>query len=238
MMRRLLRLFGRASPNRTEGSKAFVAGPLEEGKTVAVRPASSADEQPAHLSRQPIGRSTASKRLAWAERDQYRITRRGEQNSARTSEAGRDDPTRLVSYSLASAPSPSNSEEEARTRLVDTGSLGHDDPVAGWLVVIEGPGRGQSLEVGLGANSLGRAPGQKLCLDFGDTQISRERHAVLTYDPRSRRFILQNGEGRALTYVDDNLVIEPVDLKGGETITVGATQLRFVAFCGPEFGWS
>jgi hypothetical protein len=137
-------------------------------------------------------------------------------------------------------PSPSNrspAPSDDMTRLVGPAETESDDPVVGWLVVVQGPGRGRSLEIGAGANSIGRAPGQKLCLDFGDMRISRERHAVLVYDPRSRRFFLQNGEVRNLTYIGNEPVLAPVELAGGETITLGETQLQFVAFCGPQFGW-
>src|SRR5262249_1395015 len=108
----------------------------------------------------------------------------------------------------------------------------------GWLVVVQGPGRGRSLEIGIGANSIGRERNQKLCIDFGDQQIHREKHAVLVYDPRSQRFFVQSGDVRNLTYLVDNLVLTPTELKGGEVIVVGQTHLRFVPFCGPNFSWS
>ncbi len=135
-------------------------------------------------------------------------------------------------------PAPPPADE--MTRLVSPSqAAAHDvDPVVGWLVVIAGPGRGRAVEIGAGANPLGRALGQKLRLDFGDMQISRERHAVIIYDPRSGRFFLNNGEVRNLTYVGNEVVMAPVELTGGETIIVGATQLRFVRFCDDRFNWS
>jgi hypothetical protein len=113
-----------------------------------------------------------------------------------------------------------------------------DDPVVGWFVVVEGPGKGRSIEIGIGANSIGRDRSQKVCLSFGDDRVSRDRHATLVYDPLSRRYFLQSGEVRNLTYVGKDLVLGPVELKGGETVMVGDTQLRFVPLCGPNFGWS
>ncbi len=133
---------------------------------------------------------------------------------------------------------PASGPNDDMTRLVTSSHGALHDPVVGWLVVIAGPGRGRSVEIGAGANSIGRAPGQKLCLDFGDPQISRERHAVVIYDPRSQRFFLNNGEVRNLTYVDNEVVLAPVELGGGETIMVGNTQLRFVRFCDDNFSWS
>lgn len=114
-----------------------------------------------------------------------------------------------------------------------------DDPVVGWLVVVEGPGQGRSLELGMGTNSIGRNSTQKIALDFGDDEIHRERHAQIIFDPRSKRFYLQgSADARNLTYIGNDLVLTPTELKGGETIIVGRTQLRFIPLCGPHFSWS
>ncbi len=145
-------------------------------------------------------------------------------------------PSRRPDSAIERPPAPEPSDD--MTRLVTPSHGAVHDPVVGWLVVIAGPGRGRSLEIGAGANPIGRAPGQKLCLDFGDPQISRERHAVVIYDARSQRFFLNNGEVRNLTYVDNEVVLAPVELGGGETIMVGQTQLRFVRFCDDNFSWS
>jgi hypothetical protein len=156
-----------------------------------------------------------------------------------------DDPIISRRPSSATRPaSPVAADEESEpaddtTRLVGSqAGEQEDDPVVGWLVVLKGPGRGRSLEIGSGANPIGRAPGQKLCLNFGDPQISRERHAIVVYDPVSRRFFLQAGAGRNLTYLGDQLVLEPKEMNPGDTITVGDTVLHFVPYCGADFGWS
>ena len=113
------------------------------------------------------------------------------------------------------------------------------DPAVGWLVIVEGPGKGRSLELGMGANAIGRNATQKIALDFGDHEIHREKHALLIFDPRSKRFFLQgSADARNLTYIGDDLVLVPVELKGGETILVGRTHLRFIPLCGPDFSWS
>ncbi|MEQ8695239.1 MAG: FHA domain-containing protein [Bauldia litoralis] len=134
---------------------------------------------------------------------------------------------------------PQRSEPEdpgsATVEMQEDGTV--SDPVVGWLVVIEGPGRGSALPIGYGNNRLGRAPGEQICLDYGDEQISRENHAVVTYDGRHRKFYVQQGGGRNLTHVDDELVMVPVEVKGGETISLGRTKLRFVPFCGADFDW-
>lgn len=112
------------------------------------------------------------------------------------------------------------------------------DPVVGWLVVVAGPGQGQTLKLGHGMNSMGRAEGQRCRLDFGDTEISRNSHATLTYDPRGRKFYLMHGGGQNLTYLAETPVLAPTLLTGGELISMGKTTLKFVALCGPDFDWS
>lgn len=112
------------------------------------------------------------------------------------------------------------------------------DPIVGWLVVVAGPGRGNILKLGHGMNSIGRAEGQRCCIDFGDTEISRKTHATVTYDPRGRNFYLMHGGGQNLTYMGNAPVLQPVMLKGGELISMGRTTLKFVPLCGPDFDWS
>lgn len=162
----------------------------------------------------------------------------------RTRVAGRHHPPEPAPHH-AEPPPPEYFQDE-RTRLfkgasneaVEKATRLSDDPVVGWLVVVGGPGKGRSIEIGSGANSIGRSPGQQIRLDFGDDLISRERHAVLIFDPRTSRFFLERGDGRNLTYVGEEPVLTPVALSGGETIVIGKTQCRFVPLCGEHFSWA
>lgn len=112
-----------------------------------------------------------------------------------------------------------------------------EDPVVGWLVVVDGPGRGNALKLGYGTNSIGRSPEERVPLPFGDTRISRTGHAVVTYDPRGRKYYVQHGGGRNLTYLDDEPVLSPTELPDRSRIVIGGTTLCFVAFCGAAFDW-
>ena len=111
------------------------------------------------------------------------------------------------------------------------------DPVVGWLVIVEGPGKGRSLTLGYGMNDIGRSAEARVPLDYGDAEIARSQHALVTFDPRSLKFFVQHGGGKNLTYVGDNPVLVPQELRGGEEIALGRTRLRFVALCGPDFDW-
>ena len=112
-----------------------------------------------------------------------------------------------------------------------------DFPVVGWLVIVDGPGKGRAREIVSGRNAVGRGADNDISLDFGDSQISRVKHAVISYDPRGRRFYIQHGEGANLTYLGDQPVLSPCELEAFSPITLGDTVLRFVPFCGSDFDW-
>ena len=121
------------------------------------------------------------------------------------------------------------------------GSLAVDnfvvEPVVGWLVVIDGPGKGNFVKLGFGMNAIGRSPESRVSIDFGDDQISRENHALLTYDTKNKKFYIQHGGGSNLTYLGTAPVLQPYELKGNEVISIGNTKLYFVALCGENFNW-
>ena len=105
-----------------------------------------------------------TKRTAAANRPRPPAPQGGEQPA----DAGRlDAPTQRMGEKRA----PANVGEEERTRLVGgrrrqedeerrqeraEEDRGMDDPVVGWLVVVEGPGKGRAVQLGYGSNSLGR----------------------------------------------------------------------------------
>jgi len=111
------------------------------------------------------------------------------------------------------------------------------DPVVGWLIVVEGPGRGVSLPIYEGMNSVGREAGQRITIDFGDGQISREGHFFVTYEPKKRNFYINHGAKSNLLYRNDEVVLGPELLGKGDTIKVGSTKLMFVPLCGADFTW-
>lgn len=111
------------------------------------------------------------------------------------------------------------------------------DPVAGWFVVVKGPGRGGFRPIFVGMNSIGRDPGQRVSLAFGDEAISREEHAFVTYDEESRRFYIQHGGKANLIRIGAQPVLVPTELKANDRIRIGKTTLRFVPCCGAEFTW-
>jgi hypothetical protein len=129
-----------------------------------------------------------------------------------------------------------NASGQARTQYIRPEGL-EADPVAGWVVVIDGPGRGGFRPVFVGMNSVGRDANQRVSLSFGDESISREAHAFITYDEEQRSFYLQHGGKPNIIRLGGKPVLTPMELKANDTIRIGKTTLRFVPCCGPHFSW-
>jgi hypothetical protein len=110
------------------------------------------------------------------------------------------------------------------------------DPVVGWLICIEGPDRGRDYRLHSEKNFVGRSEKMDICIR-GDDTISRENHAILSFNPRNVSFKLQPGEGRGLVYLNDDDIDVPTILKAYDLIELGQTKLLFIPFCGEKFQW-
>ena len=146
-------------------------------------------------------------------------------------EAAPEDRTRIYRPGAGKRQQPDDSAAPPQADAMD-------DPPVGWLVVIQGPGQGKAVTLGNGVNTIGRASSERVCLDFGDTLISREKHALITYDPKGRKFYIQQGDGKNLTYIGDAPVLVPTELEGFSSIQMGETVLLFVPLCGERFDWA
>ncbi len=164
-------------------------------------------------------------------------------------------PTRSpAAAASAAARSPSRSRR-TKTRLIgfeksdgDVVDLFNDAPRApavksvkfpvGWIVVAEGPGRGESFPLMAGMSQIGRGEDQAVQLDFGDNSISRTNHAAIVYDTDSKEFLLGHGGKSNIVRLNDKPLISNEALKSGDVIRIGETVLRFVALCGDTFDWA
>ena len=128
-------------------------------------------------------------------------------------------------------------EDEETDKTVRYQSLNaKQSPVVGWLVCISGEEIGRSFELKEGRNFIGRSDSQDVTLT-GDKSISREKHAILVYDPKSRVFMVQPGESHELFYLNDEVVLGSTKLAINDKILIGNTKLIFVPFCGESFAW-
>lgn len=140
--------------------------------------------------------------------------------------------TRLLGFS---APASQAHDPMVQTREAPV-SAQAQFPV-GWLVVVDGPGRGASFSLHDGLTQIGRGEGQTVRLDFGDTTISRENHAAIAFDGEQRRFFFGHGGKANLVRLNGRPVLSTEDLGSNSLIRIGETTLRFVALCGEDFVW-
>lgn len=69
------------------------------------------------------------------------------------------------------------------------------DPAVGFLVCVSGPHRGADYKLVAGRNFIGRAAAMDVALADDDT-VSRESHALVTYDAKHNSFSLSPGQGQ------------------------------------------
>lgn len=160
----------------------------------------------------------------------------------------------------APAPAPTDAAPARRSSRVKTTFLGFDRsdgrieglfdepnsekattnamfPV-GWLVIVEGEGRGNSIAIHDGVSQIGRGDDQAIQLDFGDNSISRSNHAAIAFDDETRAFYLGYGGKSNIVRLNGKPVLATETLEDGDLIRIGETTLRFIAFCGAEFSWN
>ncbi|MGN0158200.1 MAG: FHA domain-containing protein [Brotaphodocola sp.] len=110
------------------------------------------------------------------------------------------------------------------------------EPVVGWLVCTKGKYFGQSFNLKSGRNFIGRSSAMDVCLE-GENSVSRDRHAVIIYEPRERMFIAQPGDSRELFYINDEVVLDNVVLKPYDVISLGKVDMMIIPCCTKEFAW-
>ena len=112
------------------------------------------------------------------------------------------------------------------------------DPVVGWLVCVTGDDseKGRSYTLHSEKNYIGRSELMDITIN-GDLRISRERHAVISYNPKSNSFKIYPGESRGLVYLNGEEVDIPKKLEVYDNIELGNTLLIFIPFCGEHFQW-
>lgn len=126
-------------------------------------------------------------------------------------------------------------EEKNRTVGIFQKKFGMD-PVVGWLVCIEGPGKGKDYRLYDCINTIGRAAGNTVVLEQEQT-VSQKNHARIAYDPKHNNFQVIPGEGHNITYVNDAPLYVPQPLEAYDVLELGETKLIFVPLCSERFQW-
>jgi Inner membrane component of T3SS, cytoplasmic domain len=116
-------------------------------------------------------------------------------------------------------------------------SGGKNDPVVGWLVCLVGPDRGRDFRLHAEKNFIGRSPAMDVCL-AGDETVSRERHAMVIFDPKKQVFWAIPGDASGLVYLNGDIVHSPTQMQRDDVLEVGRTKLALIPFCGEKYTWS
>lgn len=110
-------------------------------------------------------------------------------------------------------------------------------PCVGWLIALNGVHIGQDFHLRVGKNYIGRDESMDIAL-VGDKSVSRNKHAIVIYEPKHHRYFIQPGESNELVYVNDEVVLLPMELKPYDLIVIGDVELWFMPLCDAQHNWS
>ena len=112
----------------------------------------------------------------------------------------------------------------------------HVPLVTGWLVCVDGPGKGRDYRLHEDYNYIGRSPEMDVSI-LDDMYISREKHAIIAYDNQERKFYFAPYGGASMVRQNGKVVLNSVELAAGDRLQIGRSTFCFVPFCGEAFQW-
>jgi pSer/pThr/pTyr-binding forkhead associated (FHA) protein len=98
--------------------------------------------------------------------------------------------------------------------------------VVGKLTVTDGPGAGNSVKIYTGTNQIGRGNDMRVQINFGDDTISRQQHAVITFDGKNLEARIYDGGKPGGVWVNGTRVTGDQPIKFGDMIKLGETTLK------------
>lgn len=110
-------------------------------------------------------------------------------------------------------------------------------PCVGWLIALGGEHIGTDFRLKVGKNFIGRGAAMDVALTE-DKSVSRDKHAIVVYEPKAHLYLVQPGESSSLVYKNNEVVLSPTKLEAYDMITVGDINLLFIPLCGERFNWS
>ena len=125
---------------------------------------------------------------------------------------------------------------EKKVQKVFPDQVNRGNPLAGWLVCIEGACIGRDFRIRHGRNMIGAWEQNDICIP-DDPDIAGDSHCTVIYDLKGNCFYLSQGTG-TLTYHNGQLVRQPCELRQGDTITVGNHTFEFIPFCREGHTWA
>lgn len=124
-------------------------------------------------------------------------------------------------------------DDDGKTQVLN-GS--YSDPTIGFLVAIKGPHFGEGFPIYEGKNAIGRQVGNRIQLNK-DRTISRRAQLFIVFDSIHTRFFAVTGESDAVAYINDELLLQPQELKERDQIKVGNTTLLFIPVLRDDYTW-
>ncbi len=110
------------------------------------------------------------------------------------------------------------------------------DPVVGWLVCVDGKEKGRDYKIHSDNNFVGRGEKMDICVR-GDDTISRENHAIISYDSKDKVYYLSPGEGRSIVRLNEKALFTTQTLNAYDKIELGNTKFIFIPLCNDNFSW-
>lgn len=139
----------------------------------------------------------------------------------------------LMNYKNDTRKSQNNIDSEKTVSIYD---IPESTPTVGWLICIEGEHFGEDFRIKTGRNYIGRNFEMDIVLDKAKS-ISRIKHALIVYDPKNNKFIVQPGESNELIYLNNQVLLTSEELQIYDNIGLGTIQLLFIPLCNKEFSW-
>lgn len=152
-----------------------------------------------------------------------------------TSALGGGTVTQTGSNATGTKVTPKPADDNEKTVSYSQAKIG-SEPVVGWLVCTEGEHMGEDFRLKTGKNFIGRSTSMDAALTK-DKSVSRDKHAIVLYEPKSHIFLVQPGEARELCYLNDQVILSAQEIKRNDVITVGESKLMFFPCCDAVFNW-
>lgn len=131
---------------------------------------------------------------------------------------------------------PVDDDDDGKTVAIIHHDMGID-PVVGWLVCIDGKEKGRDYRIHTDNNFVGRSERMDICIR-GDETISRENHAIVSYDSVDKIFYFSPGDGRSIVRLNDKAIFQTAQLQAYDKLVIGKTSFLFIPLCGENFEWN
>lgn len=124
------------------------------------------------------------------------------------------------------------SDENATIGIFESEGVG--GYTAGWLVCTEGANRGESFTITLGRSICGSDASNDICVS--DSGIEGKLHCSFIYEPKENKFYVTPENGAV--FYNGRFINKPMQLKSGDKINIGSSELIFVPFCNKNRSWN